>query len=376
MNTIRWGILGTGTIAKQFAQGLQLLPDAQLLAIGSRSNYTADEFAKQFSVPRSYASYEELASDDDIDVVYIATPHIKHKENCILCLNAGKAVLCEKPFTINAEEAQEVIDLARQKQLFCMEAMWMRFMPLMVRLQDVIRQKEIGDICMINASMGMRVAFDPNHRAFNPELAGGALLDLGVYPLSFTFQLLGAPSSIVSQPKMSSTGVDEQAAIILDYEAGPLASITTSLRTDNPNDAFIMGTEGQIHVHGPLYRPQAFSITKYPVPLTVPNATSGIVSQLKQIEFLRKVYRRLRDYSATLTGKSGRTISAPTSGNGYHYEAAEVMRCLRAGERESRVMPLDETLQIMATMDTIRGQWNLKFPQEIKLGRNSRQEAA
>lgn len=363
MTTIRWAVMGTGVIAKQFAHGLQSLPDAQLLAVGSRTLNTANDFAKQFQIPRAYGSYEELVQDQDIDVVYIATPHIKHMENCLLCLNAGKAVLCEKPFTLNAQEAREVIKVARQKQLFCMEAMWMRFVPLMVKLQEIIQSGEIGDICMINASLGFLNEYDPHHRAFNPDLGGGALLDLGVYPLSFAFQLLGKPSSIVSQAEMASTGVDAQAAIVLSYESGALATLSTSFRAFQANDAVITGTKGRIHIQEPLYRPESLSIVKYPTNFAESRLSKTPLARLKHVEILRKSYRRLQRARSLLRRDNGQ-ITISSAGNGYQYEAAEVMRCLRANACESNVMPLDETLEIMTVMDTIRQQWNLQYPQE------------
>jgi len=376
MNQIRWGILGTGTIARQFAEGLHGLPNATLLAIGSRSNTTAQNFATQFKVPRAYISYEALVRDDDIDVVYIATPHTMHKENCILCLEAGKAVLCEKPFTINADEASTVVELSRQKQLFCMEAMWMRFFPVMEKVRSLIQSNAIGDIRMVVASLGFLAHNDPDHRFFNPALGGGALLDLGVYPLSFIFQLLGKPASIVSNANIGITGVDEQAAAILGFEQGRLAVFTTSLRTNNINDATIMGTKGQIRIHAPLLRPSRLSITYYPLPPSSENHHTGTTSQPGRLSLLRKLYRRLFPFSplrklykrlfpySPHRSRRFETITMPYVGNGFQYEAEEVMLCLQMGKLESDLMPLDETIEILRIMDSIRAQWNFRYPQE------------
>lgn len=368
---IRWGILGTGKIAGEFAQGLQLLTDAQLLAVGSRSADTAGRFAQQYHVPRTYSTYAELVQDPDVDVVYIATPHVTHKEYCLLCLEAGKAVLCEKPFTVNAAEAAEVIALAREKELFCMEAMWMRFLPAVREARRLVRENAIGDIQMIQANLGFLMEYDPAHRAFNLALGGGALLDLGVYPLSLIVQYLGVPASITSHAHIGETGVDEQAAVILGYENGKMGILHTSLRTYNANDALIMGSAGQIHLHAPLYRPEGLSLQKHTVVVGAGAkgasdgaTTSGTLAKLRRIEPLRKAYRRAKPLLAPLLGLRERRLSLPAAGNGYHYEAAEVMDCLRRGATESALMPLDETLQIMQTMDSIRAQWNLRYPQE------------
>jgi predicted dehydrogenase len=363
MDKIRWGILGTGTIASQFAQGLNGLPDATLLAVGSRSNTTAQPFATQFKVPRAYASYEALAGDNDIDVVYIATPHPMHKHHCMLCLEAGKAVLCEKPFTINADEASAIVEMARQKQLFCMEAMWMRFFPVMAKVRSLLDSNEIGDIRMIVASMGFLAPHDPDNRFFNLSLGGGALLDLGVYPLSFIFQLLGKPTSMASHAHIGITGVDEQAAAILGFEQGRLAVFTTSLLTHNVNDATIMGSKGQIRIHAPLLRPNRISITRYAPPSSRGKPRTGTSSSRFGPSLLRKLVRRLVP-SSPRRSRHLETITVPYTGSGHQYEAEEVMRCLQMGKLESDLMPLDETVEIMKMMDGLRAQWNLRYPQE------------
>ena len=323
---IRWGIIGTGQIASQFAEGLEALPDAELVAVGSRTAETAARFAKRFGVPRGHACYEALAEDPGVDVVYVATPNTFHKRDAILCLEAGKPVLCEKPFTINAVEAASVIQAARKRNLFLMEAMWTRFVPAIERLRALLAERVIGELHMLIADLGMRFQFDPQSRLFDLHLGGGALLDLGIYPVSMASMLFGAPSSITSRAQIGETGVDEQAAIILEYGPLQLATLYTSLRTETPQEAILQGSRGRIRVQGPLYRPARLSLS--------------------------------------VAGEKERTLEEPFQGNGYTHEAAEVMRCLRAGELESRIMPLDETLSIMRTMDTIRGQWGLRYPME------------
>jgi predicted dehydrogenase len=322
---IRWGILGTGVIARKFATGLKAASGAELAAVGSRTQATANEFGNTFGVPRRHASYEELAHDPEIDVIYVSTPHPMHKDNSVLCLNAGKAVLCEKPFTINAIEAEAMISLARQKGLFLMEAMWTRYLPAVIKTRQLIADGILGEIRMIMADFGFRAEFDPQHRLFNPELGGGALLDAGVYPISFTSMIFGSPTQVTSLAQLGQTGVDEQSAYLLGYERGQLALLASAVRTDIPSEAIVMGTKGRIRLHSPIYCPTQLTLT--------------------------------------LNGED-EVIDAPLEGNGYNYQAVEVMNCLRAGKLESEIMPLDETLSIMKTMDQIRAPWDLKYPTE------------
>lgn len=322
--TIRWGILGAGSIAGAFAWALQQLPDAELLAVGSRRQDTADSFGNRYGIPRRYPRYEALAADSDVDAVYIATPHSLHRENTLMCLDAGKAVLCEKPFAINAREASEMIDAARRRKLFLMEAMWTRFLPLAVHVRKLVRDGVIGDVRQFTADFGFRSDFNPDSRLFDPALGGGALLDVGIYPVSFASWILGTPERIVSMSDIGQTGVDEQSAMILGYPGGALAVLTCANRTRTAEEALIAGTDGMIRLHFPWWHPSRLTIGR-------PNRADEV-------------------------------IEMPYEANGYQYEAAEVMRCMRAGRTESNIMPLDETLSILKTLDRIRKQWNLRYP--------------
>lgn len=326
MHPIRWGILGTGSIAAQFARGLAELNDASLVAVGSRTADAAAAFAQTFGVARSHASYAALANDPDVDVIYIATPHSLHKENTLLCLEAGKAVLCEKPFAINAQEAAEMIIAARSRGLFLMEAMWTRFLPHMARLRELIAAGTIGELRVLQADFGFRASFDPQSRLFDPALGGGALLDVGIYPVSLASMLFGAPTRIASMASLGATGVDEQSAMLFGYADGQLAILSQATRTSTPHEALLLGTSGRIRVHSSWWR-----------------ATTMTLS---------------------VVGKPDELIEAPAPGNGYNYEAAEVGRCLRAGLTESPTMSLDETLAIMRTLDAVRAQWGLRYPGE------------
>ncbi len=354
---IRWGILSTGKIARAFAEGLRALPDARLVAVASRQQETAERFGREFNVPRCYGSYEALAQDPEVDVVYIGTPHTFHKENTLLCLEAGKAVLCEKPFAINVREAEEMIRVARARGLFLMEAMWTRFLPAFAKLRALLDAGAIGEVRMLTADFGFRAPFDPQSRLFNPTLGGGALLDIGIYPVALAAAIFGPPEQIVSQAYLGETGVDEQNAIVLSYAGGRQALLASSFRVTLPTEAQVIGTRGRIHIHSPMFRPE--QLTLYPEG-PWPPPLSRLPARLKR---LGRTLRLDRWWARLRKGPS-RTWYLPLEGNGYNYEAAEVMRCLRAGALESPIMPLDETLQIMRTLDAIRAQWGLVYPME------------
>lgn len=322
--TIRWGIMATGWIAEAFAEGLQYVTDSQLIAVGSRSQRSADDFAERFHIPNRHASYEALANDPDVDVVYIATPHGMHYENMLMCLNAGKHVLCEKAFTLNARQAAEVIALARAKKLFLMEAMWTRFLPAVVELRRILLSGVIGEVRAFQADFSFPPRFDPKSRLFDPALGGGSLLDLGVYPVSFTSMLFGEPERIVSAAHLGITGVDMQMGAVMIYPDGKLAMAFSSLECNGANRAAIQGRLGRIEIAREFFHPEQFSVI--------------------------------------LQDGSREDYTFPIEGNGYRYEAQEVVERLLAGELESPVMPLDETLAIMRMMDTMRAQWGMVYP--------------
>lgn len=326
MDVIRWGIIGTGNIASVFAKGLTSLSDAQLVAVGSRTAESAQRFAERFDVPHAHSSYEALANDSDVDIVYISTPHALHYDNTLLCLNAGKAVLCEKPFAINAREAAEMIATARKRKLFLMEAVWTRFLPAMTRLRELLAEHAIGEVRMLQADFGFRTNVNPQSRLFDPAMGGGGLLDVGVYCVSLASLLFGTPDRIVGLAEVGTTGVDEQGAAILGYPSGQMAVLSTGVRTQTPHEATIMGTDGMIRLNRSWWKGDDLTIMR--------------------------------------NGQAPETISLPFEGNGYHYEAAETARCLRAGKFESEIIPLDETLAIMQTLDQIRAEWGVRYPSD------------
>ena len=326
MSPVRWGILGAGSIAARFAEALAALPEAETLAVGSRSQNSADRFAEAHGFSRAYPTYEDLAADPDVDVVYVATPHPFHAGNVELCLLAGKAVLCEKPFTMNAAEARRIVGIARGRNLFLMEGMWTRFFPLMERLRKVIADGTIGEPRMLTVDFGFRAEPDPSSRLFDPKLGGGAMLDVGVYCVSFASMVLGPPVRGTGYAYLGETGVDEQFAVALEHGGGRLSAITAGTRTATPHEATVLGTEGYARIHSPWWRPEAMTISR--------------------------------------PGREDEVVREPTEENGFRYEAAEVARCLGAGEKESALMPLDETISVLETMDGIRAGWSLRYPGE------------
>src|SRR5919112_2928154 len=326
MDSVSWGILGTGGIAHEFATGLHDTPDAETLAVGSRTEDSAREFAASFGIPRHYGSYAELVSDPDVDVVYVATPHPFHAENVTLCLEAGKPVLCEKPMTVNAAQAERLIALAQDEDLFLMEGMWTRFFPLMERVRHLIPSGAIGEPRLLHVDFGFRAPFDPSQRLFNPDLGGGALLDVGVYCVSLSSMIFGPPDRVTGLAHLGETGVDEQSAAILEHGDGRMSTISVAIRTATPQEAMIAGTEGWIRIHPDWWRPDTLTLSR--------------------------------------PGDEVETIKAPSTGNGFAHQAAEVMRCIGSGARESDVMPLRETLSIARTMDELRHQWGLVYPGE------------
>lgn len=320
---IRWGILGPGGIATRFATDLQNLPEAELLAVGSRSADRSAEFATRFGAQRSYSSYVGLVTDPDVDAVYVATPHPFHLEHTLLCLDHGKAVLCEKPMGVNERQVREMANRAREKKLFLMEAMWSRFLPVNLQVKEWLDSKAIGDVRMVIGDFGFCTPWDLAGRWLNPSLAGGALLDVGVYTVAYASMVFGAPPiRVQASAHIGESNVDEQTALLLTYPGGALGLLSCAVRTNTPQDMNIQGTEGSIHV------PAFWHAT-----------------------------------SATLT-RPGHDPMQTLGSASYHYEAAEVMSCLQAGRTESLRMPLEESIAIARTLEQARIAIGLKYPIE------------
>ena len=324
---VKWGIISTGWIAHQFVTDLVHSANGVAYAVGSRSQESADEFARNHGIGKAYASYEELVNDPEVDAIYVGTPHPFHKENALLALRAGKAVLCEKPFTVNSSELEEVIAYAREQKLFLMEAMWSRYIPAIVKVREWINEGRIGEVRLVKADLGFRTEWNPEGRLLNPKLGGGALLDVGIYPISFASMVFGPhPEKILSTAHIGETGVDEHFSMILSYEGGRTASLNAGVRLSMLEEAHVFGTEGHIIVQGTLVNPKSAALY--------------------------------------VGGELVESFEDDRSSIGYVYEADEVGRCLQAGLTESPVMPLDESLAILKLLDEVRAQWGLVYPGE------------
>ncbi|MFF5295565.1 Gfo/Idh/MocA family protein [Paractinoplanes globisporus] len=313
---VRWGIVGPGGIAAQFAKDLPLVAGAELAAVGSRSLETATAFAERYGFARAYGSYAELAADPDVDVVYVATPHAQHFAAAMLCVEGGKAVLVEKPITLDLASAAQLIQAAHTRNVFLMEAMWMRLNPAVRRAAELVEEGAIGWVSAIHADFGLQGPFPAEHRLRNPQLGGGALLDLGVYPINFAHLFMGNPTVVKSWAHLTPERVDENTGVLLGWEPGAVAALTCSINGESRNAASITGTDGRIDFGPGFWVPREFTLTR--------------------------------------SGKAPETFSFPFDGNGYQFEAAEVQRCILAGERESPLMPHATTLEVMGLLDTIR----------------------
>lgn len=324
--SIRWGILGPGGIAATFADAVNHHTRAQLVAVGSRNRDRAERFATKHGVPTTHVGYEALVADPQVDAVYVASPHSEHREHALLAIAAGKHVLVEKSFTRNAAEAQEVVDAARAAGVFLMEAMWTRFLPHVVALRAVIERGEIGEVVSFIADHGQSFGHLPaTHRLHNPDLAGGALLDLGVYPVSFAHDLLGVPDTIAATGSLTPTGVDGQISIALGYGERVQASLHTTLWSRTATTAVIGGTEGRIEITSDFYRPTSFAVIRE-------DGTWW-------------------SYDREVDG-------------GFQYQAAEVARRVAEGAHESPRITHQSTLEVMRTMDEIRRQAGVVYPGE------------
>ncbi|MDE2853954.1 MAG: Gfo/Idh/MocA family oxidoreductase [Chloroflexota bacterium] len=323
---IRWGLIGLGLISRKFANGLAFAPDAEIYAVASRSQEKADAFGAEYGASKCYGSYEELAQDPNVDVAYIGTPNNYHLPHTLLCLDAGKHVLCEKPFAVNAKEAQIMIARARERNLFLMDAFWTRYFPAMFKLRELLAEGAIGDVMLVTADFGGRGPVIPERRHFNPDLAGGALLDVGSYCLQFASMIYGVqPAEIVSQVAIGETGVDELSVLVFKYSDYEMATLTSALRLGTPHEARVMGSDGYIAIPN-FWHPSELTLVR--------------------------------------PGQESETFSFPYEGEGFHFEAIEVARCIRAGLTESPIYPLDETLAIMETLDRIRADWGMRYPFE------------
>ena len=324
---IRWGILGTGHIARQFAGDLRYAAGAELAAVGSRSQASADAFGKTFGAARCHASYEALAADEDVDVVYVATPHPFHSANTLMCLEAGKPALCEKPFALNENEVLGMIAAAQERKLFLMEAMWTYCFPAIRKVKALIDSGAIGEPRMVMGAFGFRADWDESTAVLNLQLGGGALLDVGVYPISVAHLVFGGePETIQASAHLGETGVDEQNGMVMTFPGGGIAMVASAVRTAMPEDIVIAGTEARVQIPEPFYSPNRLIVIQ--------------------------------------NNGSREVLKFAHPGAGMQYEAEEVMNCLRAGALESEQVPHEGSLAVMRTLDRVRAQWGLRYPCE------------
>jgi predicted dehydrogenase len=322
---IRWGVVGPGAIAVGFADAMRMVDDGEIVAVASRSAERADAFGDRFGVRHRYGDYEALAADPDVDVVYVATPQSRHMEDTVACVEAGKHVLCEKPFALNAIQAGRMVEAARRRGVFVMEAIWSRFLPAYRSLVDVVRSGRIGDPLLVEADFGFRRDLDPEHRLFRLDLGGGGLLDLGIYPVQLSSLLLGPIEHVAAEGILGETGVDEQVAAVLRHSGGTLGVVKAALRVGMTCTARVSGTTGAIAIPALMHCPNSITVM----------SADGVED-----------------------------IDGSYEGNGLRFEIEEVHRCLAAGRQESEVMPLDESVALASTLDAVRAQIGLVFPGE------------
>jgi predicted dehydrogenase len=349
---MRWGIAGTGIMADKFVRGLADAPGAKVAAVASRSTTRARAFAHRFGIPRSHGSYEALADDPTVDIAYVASTNDEHRPSALAMLRGGKPILVEKPFALDAAQTREIVAVAREQRLFCMEGMWTRFMPAVRELVARVGEGAIGEARLATLELGHPVVFEPSHRLFAASLGGGALLDLGVYPVSLAVLLFGPPTAVCAQATLASSGVDEQVTALLTHTGGRQSVIAASLRTKLSNGASISGTEGYARLHEPLYRPERLTFRQVrSLDLRHTKSHSAGEAVFARV---RGILDRARGVAPPWLPAGGRSLSLRVAGSGYQLEAIEAMRCVREGLLESPLMPLAETLRVAEALDAIR----------------------
>jgi predicted dehydrogenase len=324
---VNWGILGAGNIAKKLAADIALVDNAQLVAVGSRSREKASEFAKEFNVPHVHYSYEDLAKNPEVHVIYVATPHSHHHENTLMCLESNKAVLCEKAFAVNYRQAKEMTEKAKEKGLFLMEAMWTKFLPHYNKMKSIVDSGQLGSISSVLINFGFRPRIPVPARLFDPALAGGTILDIGVYNVFIAMSVLGRPDEIEAHMTPAPTGIDEQCSVLLKYRHGAMAQLFSSFVAHLPTEADINGSEGRLRLTHRFYAPES------------------------TLEF----------YPDKMDSKQIVSFDNPQYGWGYHHEVKHVCECLENNLNESPVMSHGNTLALMEVLDEIRLKAGIRY---------------
>jgi predicted dehydrogenase len=326
MTTFRWGILGTGVMARSMTEALKARSDAVVTAVGSRTAARAHEFAQTLGIPHAHGSYEELVDAPDVDIVYVATTNDQHLANTLACIDAGKAVLCEKPLGLNDHEVGQMADAAQRRGTFLMEAMWMRFQPFLTKVEALIAAGEIGTVRHLHADFCIPLPYAPDNRWFDPKQGGGSLLDLGVYPLTLAYHVLGEPRATVAMAQLAPTGVDAQIGVQSTHDSETLSVLTSSLVADGAWEATISGTTGRIRLHPPFHHSPRVTLHRRGELIASHDTSYGV--------------------------------------SGLQFEIDEVHSCLRRGATESDRMPLDDSAAIAAWMTEVRRQCAIRYPGE------------
>ncbi|MDB4180813.1 Gfo/Idh/MocA family oxidoreductase [Flavobacteriaceae bacterium] len=319
---VNWGIIGLGNIATKFASDLQRSETAQLYGVASRDLNNAKKFSAKYNAIKHYGSYEELADDPEIDIIYVATPHVFHFKNTMMCLKKNKAVLCEKPMGMNAEEVRRMIEEAKSRNLFLMEGLWTRFIPATEKVIELLKKNVIGEVKSINADFGFIGDSNPENRVYNKKLGGGSLLDIGIYPIYLSLLILGIPLDIKAMARLTETGVDSYCALLFIYENGAKATLESTIETETPTEAHICGTNGSIQLHRRFHH------------------TEKLTCSLNGVETI---------------------LDIKYKGNGYVHEIEEVNTCLLNHAIESSKLPLKTTLDLSVILDTIREKIGLDY---------------
>lgn len=329
MKTIRWGIIGTGDIAHRFATACKNTKGASLEAVASRDKEKAEKFAGEFGIKHSFGSYEEMAQWDGIDAAYVATPHATHGPFAILFMNHGKAILSEKPITVNCHELQKMIDCAAQNKVFMMEAMWARLTPGTIKILEIVNSGVIGKVKGVQAAFCYDMSDNLGHHAFNPVYGGGSLLDVGCYCLSFASWLVDSPvEDITAEAELGTTGVDVHCCVLIKYQSGAIASLTSAMLLNKPGDGYIFGEKGYIKTTDRFYAPQEFTVF--------------------------------------VEGQKPKVYKCPFLGNGFEEQILEANQCIREGKLESDVIPHVQSMKIIKQMDEIRKKIGVKYPLDVE----------
>ncbi|HTW79615.1 MAG TPA: Gfo/Idh/MocA family oxidoreductase [Terracidiphilus sp.] len=366
--TIRWGIWGTGAVAHRMADDLRLVDGAVLHAVASRTAVRAKEFGSRYGANKTYEGLPSLLADPEVDVVYIATPNHRHFKDCLACLYEGKAVLCEKPLALNLSQAQMIADLARLREVFCMEAMWTRFIPAVQEARRLVQEGSIGPVRLIQGNFAYPTPRSAANRLFDVSKGGGALLDRGVYLISLAQDLLGRPESIQGAAIFGPSGVDEVSSGQLSFSSGAVAVFSSSLVVRGTNELTISGENGSIRLFAPFFCSDRLGVEFFAAlepgrdASSAPSGARAIAERLRRHPAAQSLRRRFRPLLDSL--RSGRVRRFPFAGNGYQFEIQEVNRCIESGITESPAMTLNDSLGVMRTMDDLRSQWGLIYPQE------------